>query len=332
MLRKFLGCLALLVAFFLPANHAQGHPALLVVKLAPRLAIQHSSSLFTAKQLALLLSKGHNQIFLTKSTVGGIPLLRGTLPGSLSARAILAQYRTIVQNGIALGSTASVTNGQLLGTLYFNSGGTTYNTVFAPDQPLTFAFGSNPLNVGGGPEFFFQDLPFVPNSISLTPGLIKSAGGFLGPILFSRRPPLFHLSGSQQAFLNQEKALTRESVLLGAKLTGNGGPITGGELSGEFYQNLGMNRYEPVGNFVYAFGSNPLNQELSKAVSIPNPSNFFDFTSGIDRSISSGVLFGTGYLPFNFHQGTIFALGNNPLNIPPFHDVFPTNFTSLLFF
>src|SRR5277367_180943 len=115
MLRKLLRCLALLVAFFLPPNHAQGHPALLVVKLAPRLAIQHSSSLITAKQLALLLSKSHNQIFLAKSTVGGIPILRGTLPGSLSARAILAQYRTIVQNGVALGeSAASVTNGQLL--------------------------------------------------------------------------------------------------------------------------------------------------------------------------------------------------------------------------
>jgi hypothetical protein len=93
-----------------------------------------------------------------------------------------------------------------------------------------------------------------------------------------------------------------------------------------------MNDYQPIGKIVFAFGNNPLNTGPGGNVSTPNPSNYFDFTSGIDRSISSGVLYATGYVPFNFHQGVIFALGNNPLNIPPFHDVFPTDFTSLLFF
>jgi len=322
MFRKLLRWLALPVAFFLSANHAQCHPALLVAKLAPRLAIQHSS-LITSKQLALLFSKGHNQIFLPKSLATRIPAL-GPAPLSLSAKAILLQYKTIVQGGFATGVEGLVTSGDLNGTLYYNVGGANYQSQF---PNASFVFGNNPLNVGGSGMPYSGTVPLGPNFLSLKP-----VGGFgvtsvHGVLVPPRRQPLLHLSGSQRAFLNQDKALASSS----AKLV-SGGSLSGGEITGAFYADGLGNDYQFVNNVVFAFGNNPLNTHIFQTISISNPSNYLDFTGGLNRHILSGILYGTGYVPMSFHQAVIFALGNNPLNKPPFHDVFPTNFTSLLFF
>jgi hypothetical protein len=311
MLKRVVRHTLFLLALVVSVAQAQSHA---VLKPLPLLT-DHAGTI-TSKQFLSLLTKKNAGLFL---------------PLSGSARAFNQQTREIVQNGINVGFTrvveAQINNGSLTGNLFFQESGSTYAQIVG-QTPGTFVFGSNPFNVRGGPV---APTVFPPtnNFLTLQPLAFSQSGAGMPIAKGLRVSPPTHLSLAMQAQLKRIEALSQAGVALGAR----GGQFTGGELSGTFYDGLAGGTYVPTGRMVFAFGNNPLNVTLppGQTIQITNPANFIDFALG-EKSISSGQLYFTVYVP-TIREGLLLAVGKDALNnFPASTALTPTNFTSFLFF
>jgi hypothetical protein len=320
------------LAHSLPPAHSAfvaKHAVTLIAPLAKRLPTplglhNHASFIalnagnhFTQSQLSLLLGKGNNNLFRNTFASGfgslGFPL-------SLSTRAALLQQRTIIEGALKAGMAAgggTPVGGQLQGDIYFFNGSQYQNqgeyiatlTTAPSTNPINFAFPGDPTTIPG----FNNTISFATKTLSI------SKSGFAPPT-----QPLFsHLSGSLRALLSQRQALAQSAFNSARPFFG--GSLSGGEFSGTYfatnvntpgmYQTFGFKGPSP--KFVFAFGSDPLNNPANAFgfINIPNPSSYI-LASGFRHIITGGQIavkidFKTNIFgPFN----GLFAIGNSPLN------------------
>jgi len=257
-------------------------------------------------------------IFLSKVLLHKQLLSTGRIPGlSGSASSLLNFKKSLVTSGVNLGTQVSlqrqmgtVLNGQLSGTLYEAFGNVppyTYNA-FGPNYIL--AFGKNPL-------FNPYPNPQLPAPTTVVSNFIQfgsSGKSVSGKIIGGGLPT--H-SGSERAFDNQLKAITRNAVGYGQNI-GNS-PIVAGQFFGtNYYSYSSTTSFARNSSFLYAFGKDPFNTGTFATTTIPNPMNYIRLANGRVFTYSSGFLNATGYSTLYPNVNWIFAFGKNPYNLFPF--------------
>jgi hypothetical protein len=334
--------LAIFLAACFSTTQAQAHVLLsplphhniILTKLLP------AKSTASSKLLTSLLTKNRNSLSA---------LFGPGMYGSLSTRTLLLEEKTIATSAFTSGQnsvTASAllkaipNSGQIEGTLYTSFA----NTANYHDEGVYDFnnFGSFVVN----PNFGFVS----PSGAAFTPGFVNSLS-FTNTTFgntsissnlsktISVRPsaktgPL-GLTGSAARLQKEFDDLAQKSFNAGVSASPfKGGTLAGGELTGTYYiENGSATKFRSVGNFVFAFGNNSLNNPSNPGHLVIGSSlpltNYITFASGVTKDISSaqisGMLIGTGggasqHGAFPF----LFAIGNSPLNVG-FHSTMVTS-------
>jgi len=319
------------VLFFLgtfSAREAESHP------VHPLTLTFHTAPKGTNTFLLSLLSKQNSKQFLslTQASFAHLPGTSTAISGS--AQAFLKQTAAITSNGVNAGESLGVVSfAQFNDRFFFLPSG-------AVDTQEIDTVGNNPLNTGsagtfvtinnpGLNQFTFAKtgFPIISSSSLLAFKLLPNSGRLLALNLLPR-------SGAVRALLSEYSLLTRNAVSAGRNLVSN--PL-GGQFTGTWYGPAGGNTFFSGGNFLMAFGNNPLNNPSINNINVTNPLSYLNLANGKRLYISSGELLSTYYVPLGgkwFSQGyNVYALGSNPANMglaSPNITVIPSQFINYL--
>jgi hypothetical protein len=235
-------------------------------------------------------------------------LLYNKIPGYSGARSnLLNETKLATGTGILNGiysklNSTQVGSGQVVGTFYQQFLGSSSNQTF---PNIYIALGANPLNVASPPATII-----APSNTAFS--LIKTSSGKGGALLFESVQKL----NAKAAITNPVELAAFNGLKEGQKIATTG--LTGGFLTGTWYEGSGPNSGSAYALGAFAFGKNPYNVSTSGLA--PTATNllpsYLTFLNKINVKLSSAQISGNLY-EFNSYDNAspfLLASGANPLN------------------
>ena len=235
-------------------------------------------------------------------------LLYNHIPGYSGANSnLLMETKQATGTGILNGiysklNSGQVGSGQVVGTFYQQFLGSTSNTAF---PGAYIALGANPLNVPSPPATILA-------SSNSAFSLLKTSSGKGGVLLLDAVRKL----NAKPALSNPVELAGFNGLKAGQKIATTG--LTGGFLTGTWYESLGPNRGTAYAVGAFAFGKNPYNITTfgSAPTSINLLPSYLTFLNKINVRLSSAQISGNLYSNnvYDTNSPFLLASGANPLN------------------